>query len=394
MFPVAVLWTAFYLVNFNIAMMTPLLPFIERDAGLTTAQAGWLLAAFPVVALASNLTLGPWIDYLGRRRFLMLGGALGTVVLLLTAASNSPGMLIACRAATGLCMPMLGASVFSGIADYVPEPRRAHAVSRVTTGAPIAFLCSMSMGMVLGGLVSWRIPLAATAMIALGIAVAAWRLPPTPAEALSPHAPTLRLYASRFSSVSGGPAMRFLFLGYFGWSCGVFAFMGLYPSWVVQHGLAQQGPAVIGGLLFLGEIGGLLGVLLAGRIAHRHPRPILACALAAFAMAAVMLAVPFGHGLVVAQALGYGAFAFGRDLMTALVVGAAIQLVAPGQRGSLNAMLNAILQTGGALGGMAGAWLYAASPGFLANAGVAALMLVASGASLLQVGRQPRRAAA
>jgi hypothetical protein len=36
MFVVAVLWTAFFLINFNIAMMIPLLPFIQRGLGLST----------------------------------------------------------------------------------------------------------------------------------------------------------------------------------------------------------------------------------------------------------------------------------------------------------------------------------------------------------------------
>lgn len=41
MFVVAVLWTAFFVVNFNIAMMIPLLPFIQQDMGLSPTQAAW-----------------------------------------------------------------------------------------------------------------------------------------------------------------------------------------------------------------------------------------------------------------------------------------------------------------------------------------------------------------
>jgi len=38
MFIIAVLWTAFFVINFNIAMMIPLLPFIQRDIGLSPAE--------------------------------------------------------------------------------------------------------------------------------------------------------------------------------------------------------------------------------------------------------------------------------------------------------------------------------------------------------------------
>ncbi|MGE0719871.1 MAG: MFS transporter, partial [Alphaproteobacteria bacterium] len=65
MFVVAVLWTAFFLINFNIALMIPLLPFVQASLGLPTRQAGWVLAAFPVAALFGNLALGPWIDRYG-----------------------------------------------------------------------------------------------------------------------------------------------------------------------------------------------------------------------------------------------------------------------------------------------------------------------------------------
>jgi MFS family permease len=147
----AILWTAFFIINFNVAMMIPLLPFIQRDLALSPSEAGWILAAFPVVALLSNLALGPLIDRFGRKLFITLGGAACCVTLLLTAASHSALLIVLSRAATGLFMPMIGASIFAALADYVPEPKRVRAAGYVTTAAPIAFLCSLSMGVVVGG---------------------------------------------------------------------------------------------------------------------------------------------------------------------------------------------------------------------------------------------------
>ena len=89
MFIIAVLWTAFFVINFNIAMMIPLLPFIQRDIGLSPAEAGMVLAVFPVVALVSNLALGPFIDRFGRKRFIVAGAAVCAALLLLTAAAGS-----------------------------------------------------------------------------------------------------------------------------------------------------------------------------------------------------------------------------------------------------------------------------------------------------------------
>jgi hypothetical protein len=55
-----------------------------------------------------------------------------------------------------------------------------------------------------------------------------------------------------------------------------------------------------------------------------------------------------------------------------------MQLVAAAQRGSLNAILNAVYQTGATVGGIASAWLYGARADFTANAVVASALLAAS----------------
>lgn len=385
MLVVAVPWTAFFLINFNIAMMIPLLPFIQAQLGLSTPQAGWVLAAFPITALASNLALGPWIDRFGRKRFIVAGAASCAVIFILTALSNSAPALILCRALTGLFMPMVGASIFAAIADYVPAAERTRITGYVATAAPIAFLLSMSLGMVLGGLVSWQMPLLLAAALAGTLALAASRLPPTPPDALSLAPVTTATYRNRVLHLSMSADTRRLFLGYFCWSAAVFTFLGLYPGWIVQRGLASHGPGAIGAMLFLGEIGGLLGALLSGRIATMPTRPLGTCALAAFATAAIVAIIPFGEGSQIFQALAYGGFALGRDLMLALILGGAMLLVPAAQRGSLNAILNAIYQSGATAGGVASAWLYVLRPDFTANAIAAAALLLIAGTSLWRI---------
>lgn len=162
----------------------------------------------------------------------------------------------------------------------------------------------------------------------------------------------------------------------------MFVFLGLYPSWAVQNGLPGHGAGTIGAMLFFGEIGGRLGALLAGRLAGLVRHPLGFCALAAFLAAAVVLAVPFGAGHLVFQAVAYGVFAFCRDLMLALILGGAMLVVGAAQRGSLNTVLNVIYQTGASLAGVAGAWLYALAPGFTANSAAAGALFAASGLML------------
>jgi predicted MFS family arabinose efflux permease len=385
MYIVAVLWTAFFVINFNIAMMIPLLPFIQQEIGLSPAEAGIVLAAFPVVALISNLALGPLIDRYGRKRFIVTGAAASATLLLLTAASRGAVPIALGRAATGLFMPMVGASVFAAIADYIPPPDRSRVAGYVTSAAPIAFLFSISMGVLLGGLVTWQLPLIIFAAICLALAVAAAALPPTDPDALSSSPISGRTYRERLLSLSLDAGTRLLLRSYFCWSAGMYVFLGLYPSWLVQHGLADHGAGAIGIMLFLGEIGGLLGALLSGRLAQSFRHPLTLCATASLAIAMIVLIVPFGAANPVFQALAYGAFAFGRDLMLALMLGGAMLLVSAAQRGSLNAVLNALYQTGATLGGLASAWLYGLRADFTANAVISSAVFATSALMLWSI---------
>ncbi|MDR3536604.1 MAG: MFS transporter [Acetobacteraceae bacterium] len=387
MFITAVLWTAFFVINFNVAMMIPLLPFVQRDMALSPAQAGMVLAAFPVVALLANLVLGPFIDRFGLKGFLVTGGVGCAAILLATAAAQSPLSLTAGRAATGLFMPMIGASVFAAIADYVPVERRTQVAGYVTSAAPVAFLASMSMGMLLGGLLAWQVPVLLLAAIALLLALGAATLPATRTEALSAAPITARLYRQRLLSLSLGTGTRLLMASYFCWAAAVYVFLGLYPSWMVQRGLSGFGVGAIGVMLLLGEVGGLAGALLSGRLAMAFRHPLSLCAIAAGTIAAIVLAVPFGPGTPAFQGIAYWGFAFGRDLMLALILGGAMLLVPAAQRGSLNALLNAIYQTGGTVGGLASAWLYGLRPDFVGNAAVAGGLFAASAVMLWRIPR-------
>lgn len=387
MFIIIVLWVAFFVINFNIVMMIPLLPFIERDLGLTASEAGWVLAAFPVVALVSNLALGPLIDRYGRKRFIVLGAAACGAVLLLTAAAHSAVTIALGRAATGIFMPMIGASVFAAIPDYVAAQDRARISGYVTSAAPIAFLCSISMGVLLGGLATWQLSLVALAGVCLGLAIAASALPPTDASALSHDPISLGTYRQRLLSLSFNAGSRLLLLSYFCWSIGMYVFLGLYPSWLVQHGLADKGAGTIGVILLLGEIGGLFGAVFSGKLAGRFRHPLTACATASIGITIITLVIPFGTECPIFQTLAYGGFAFGRDLMLALILGSAMLLVPAGQRGSLNATLNAVYQTGATMGGLASAWLYAFRDDFSANAATASIIFAASALMLWNITR-------
>ncbi len=109
--------------------------------------------------------------------------------------------------------------------------------------------------------------------------------------------------------------------------------------------------------------------------------------MASLGIAMIVLAVPFGTELPVFQALSYGIFAFGRDLMLALMLGGAMLLVPASERGSLNALLNAVYQTGASAGGWVSAWLYGLRADFTANTAVSSALFLVSALMLWRITR-------
>ncbi len=238
----------------------------------------------------------------------------------------------------------------------------------IASAAPIAFQCAMSLGVLLAGTFDWRLPVLGLAAVCLALAMAASALPRTEPEALSSAPVNMRTYRERLLGHTRDGGIRLLLVSYFLRSAGIYVFLGLYPSWLVQLGLAGAGAVAIGAVLFVGETGGLLGALLSGWLAGFFRHPLTVCATAALGIAAIVLTVPYGIGRPALQMLAYGLFAFGRDLMLALMLGGAMLLVSAPRRGSLNAVLNAVYQTGSSSGGLLGAWLYGYRADFAANA--------------------------
>jgi predicted MFS family arabinose efflux permease len=152
----------------------------------------------------------------------------------------------------------------------------------------------------------------------------------------------------------------------------------------------MDGVGTIGTVVFVGEIGGLFGALYSGRLAERFKNPLNLCAIASVAIAIAVLTMPFAKGLAVYQGIAYGVFAFGRDLMLSLILGDAMRFVSAAKRGSLNASLNAIYQTGGSIGGFTSARLYGISPSFIANTFVASLAFIAASFMLWRIARTSR----
>jgi MFS family permease len=117
-----------------------------------------VLAAFPIVSLTSDLALGPPIDRVGHKKFIVMGRTGCAIALAATAHTISALPIIVGRAVMGLFMPRIGALALAAIADYIPTQNRPRMTGYITTAASFAFVLVLSISIFLGGLVAWQLP--------------------------------------------------------------------------------------------------------------------------------------------------------------------------------------------------------------------------------------------
>ncbi len=138
--------------------ITPVaLPAIRTDIGAGVTAAQWLLDAYTLAFAVLLLSAGSLGDRLGRERVLIGGGLGFTAASVACALAPDPGVLLAARAAQGVCaaavVPLSLAAVSTAFAD--PTARaRAIGVWGGTAG------CSVALGPLVGGVLvddaGWR----------------------------------------------------------------------------------------------------------------------------------------------------------------------------------------------------------------------------------------------
>jgi len=206
---------------------------------------------------------GPLSDRIGRRASLVLSSALLVIPSVGVALAPSFGVLLAMRAAQGLCMPGL---LTVGV-PYVTEAFGA----RIGARAMGLYVSALVLGGVVGRVgvalltagAGWRVALGAVAALPLAATLVMRRsLPPEPA---APPSAGLSLRTLR-----GTLANRALVATTLAGSAMFFAFMGVfsYIDFHLERAPFSLSPTVIGLVFLLWAMGAVAP--LAGRLADRH----------------------------------------------------------------------------------------------------------------------------
>jgi MFS family permease len=139
---------AVFMASVDLSIVTVALPVIERDLGLSTSAAEWVVLAYLLPLAGLALPSARWLDTVGRRpalSFSLTGFALASL-----AAGLAPdlGWLIGARLAQGSFGALLFALVPALATTAVRPEARGRAMGLITTLGPLGLIS----GPVLGGL--------------------------------------------------------------------------------------------------------------------------------------------------------------------------------------------------------------------------------------------------
>ncbi|MFI7583201.1 CynX/NimT family MFS transporter [Kocuria sp. M1N1S27] len=296
--PALLVVTAGVVGALHVWKLSPALPVLSAELGLSLVQGGFLLSTVQVAGMLLGVVVGLSGDRIGLRRGLVLG-------LVLLTAGSAAGLL-----STGYA-PLLGSRVLEGVGFMLVSIcapaliRRTVAPARVSLlvglwgcHIPVAAALSLLLGGVLSEALGWRAWWAAAAAgsALVGLLVLAV-LPPDPAHVVV-HRVRQRL---GLTLRAPGPWLVALVFGLYTaqWN-GVVQFL---PSVYAEAGIGASAAA---GLSALAAGVNVVGNLAAGRALQRGVRPaVLWCT--GFAVLGLAAVVAFGLAPLVGEGARFGA---------------------------------------------------------------------------------------
>jgi MFS family permease len=105
-----------------------LLPLYVKQLGGTEVEIGLVMGVYSAVGIVTQPLLGPWVDALGRRPFMLAGIACVFVSTVLAAVAHSVPVLVAVRVLQGLGFSAFFVANFSYVIDLVEPSRRGMAL--------------------------------------------------------------------------------------------------------------------------------------------------------------------------------------------------------------------------------------------------------------------------
>jgi EmrB/QacA subfamily drug resistance transporter len=163
-----------FMVVLDVTIVNVALPQMRHDLGLSVNSQQWVVNAYTLTFAGFLMLGGRAADLFGRRRIFLLGLLVFTVCSLVGGVAQSPGWLIAARAAQGLGGAVLAPATLSLLTSRFTDPHaRRRALGAWATTAASGAAVGVLAGGVLTDLLNWRWVLFVNVPIGIAVLVLA-----------------------------------------------------------------------------------------------------------------------------------------------------------------------------------------------------------------------------
>jgi predicted MFS family arabinose efflux permease len=369
------LWLLVFSSASQTMIISPILPQIGDDLGITDAALGTLVSVYSLMVGIFAILSGPVSDRIGRRRILLIGCGAMTVALMLHTLVSDYASFLTVRMFAGMAGGILSGAAVSYIGDYFPYERRGWATGWVMSGSAFGQIVGIPIGILLAGQWGFKAPFYIFAVTMAATILLLFFGVPQPPGKQSLEQLTVRKAAADYAAMLRRPEVAWAAVAYFVMFLGVSIFTVYLPTWL-ERDLDISGNEIA--LMFL--VGGIANVLTgpqAGKWSDRIGRKgiiLLAC----IGLSSLMLlTVPLVTNVITACVFFFLIMmlvAMRISPFSALLTG----LVNDDRRGSLMSLAVALGQMGFALGGAIAGPLFAGM-GYSSNTVLGAIFVLAMG---------------
>src|SRR5215472_7157740 len=173
----ALILVASFMVVLDFTIVNIALPSIERDFGMATSAAQWVVTGYAIAFSGLLILGGRAADLLGRRRMFVTGLVVFSLASLAGGLAGDLVLLVASRVVQGVGAAVVAPAALSLITTSFPEgPRRTRAIGLYGSISAVGFVSGQVFGGVLVEWTSWRSVFLVNVPVGLAAAVLAPRL--------------------------------------------------------------------------------------------------------------------------------------------------------------------------------------------------------------------------
>jgi DHA1 family multidrug resistance protein-like MFS transporter len=152
-------------------ILTPLLPAVRDDFGVSITTAGLIVGSYGLARLIVDLPAGYLAHAVGHRRLSVIAIVLLVGSSLLGLGSATVEVLIVARIGSGIAVGILGTVILSALSATASHANRGRVMSLYHVANNTGIALYPMIGGLMGAVVNWRLTFAVTAALAIGAGI-------------------------------------------------------------------------------------------------------------------------------------------------------------------------------------------------------------------------------